>query len=125
FLRVFATRIRQASALRDTAGAEVAARAYMGVGLTMIEKYRASVPPSGGDVMYLSLGSQNQDPRGMWLDGEATLLVSGVGTVVSLPDFYYMLARSTWITRADQLRRFYPEVDNLRRRLGRLIRYAL
>ncbi|MBL8959170.1 MAG: hypothetical protein JNJ98_04895, partial [Gemmatimonadetes bacterium] len=47
FLRVFATRIRQASALRDTAGAEVAARAYMGVGLTMIEKYRASVPPSG------------------------------------------------------------------------------
>jgi hypothetical protein len=125
FLRVFATRIRQASALRDTAGAEVAARAYMGAGLAMIEKYRASMRSPGKDVMYLSLGSQNQDPRGMWLDGEATLLVSGVGTVVALPDFYYMLARSTWITRADQLRRFYPEVDNLRRRLGRFIRYAL
>jgi hypothetical protein len=125
FLRVFATRIRQASAVRDTAGAEIAARAYMGAGLAMIEKYRAATPMPNRDVLYLSLGSQNMDPRGMWLDGEATLVVSGVGTVVSLPDFYYMLARSTWITRADQLRRFYPQVDNLRRRLGRLIRYAL
>ncbi|MBL8982059.1 MAG: hypothetical protein JNL26_07735 [Gemmatimonadetes bacterium] len=125
FLRVFATRIRQASAVRDTAGAEVAARAYMGVGLTMIEKYRSAIPEPGKDIFYLSLGSQNQDPRGMWLDGEATLLVSGVGAVVAVPDFFYLLARSTWVTRLDQLRRFYPPVDNLRRRLGRMIRYAL
>ena len=125
FLRVFATRIRQASAVRDTAGAEVAARAYMGMGLTMIEKYRAAVTQPSKDLLYLSLGSQNQDPRGMWLDGEATLLVSGVGAVVAVPDFFYLLARSTWVTRLDQLRRFYPPVDNLRRRLGRVIRYAL
>ena len=125
FLRVFATRIRQASAVRDTAGAEVAARAYMGAGLRMIEQYRALVPEPNQDLLYLTLGSQNQDPRGMMLDGEATVVVSGVGAVVSLPDFYYMLARSTWITRLDQLRRFYPQVDNLRRRIGRIIRYAL
>lgn len=125
FLRVFTVRILQASALRDTAGAEVAARAYMGAGLRMIEEYRAGLASPNRDVLYLTLGSQNQDPRGMLLDGEASVVVSGVGAVVSLPDFYYMIARSTWITRLDQLRRFYPEVDNLRRRLGRMIRYAL
>jgi hypothetical protein len=110
---------------RDTAGAEAAARAYMATGVSMIERYRAGVDTPNTDVLYLSLGSQNQDPRGMMLDGEATVLVSGVGAVVALPDFYYMLARSTWITRLDQLRRFYPEVDTWRRRLGRFIRYAL
>ena len=61
----------------------------------------------------------------MMLDGEATVIVSGVGAVGSLPDFYSLMARSTWITRPEQVRRFYPVVDNLRRRLGRMIRYAL
>ncbi len=125
FLRVFAARIRQASIERDTAGAEAAARAYMATGVSMIERYRAGVGTPNTDVLYLSLGSQNQDPRGMLLDGEATVLVSGVGAVVAVPDFYYMLARSTWITNVAQLRRFYPEVDNIRRRIGRFIRYAL
>lgn len=125
FVRVFATRIQQASAMRDTAGAEVAARAYMGVGVAMVEKYRATRETPDRDVLYLTLGSQNQDPRGMMLDGEATVVISGVGALVALPDFYYMLARSTWITRLDQLRRFYPEVDSFQRRLARAIRYAL
>ncbi len=125
FLRVFATRIRQASAMRDSGGAEVAARAYMGVGVAMVEKYRAMLESANKDVLYLTPGSQNQDPRGMLLDGEATVVTSGVGALVALPDFYYMLARSTWITRPEQLRRFYPKVDSFQRRVGRLIRYAL
>lgn len=125
FLRVFATRIQQASAMRDSGGAEMAARAYMGVGLAMVEQYRARLDSPNRDVLYLTLGSQNQDPRGMMLDGEATVVTSGVGALVALPDFYYMLARSTWITRPEQLRRFFPKVDSFQRRIGRLIRYAL
>ena len=124
-LAVFTVRIQQASAFRDTLGAEVAARAYMRVGLDMIDRYRASLPKPHHDILYLTIGSQNQDARGMVLDGEASVVVSGAGAVISMPDFFYLLARSTWITRIDQLDRFIPPTTNLWRKVARFVRYAL
>jgi hypothetical protein len=124
-LAVFAVRIQQASAFRDTLGAEVAARKYMRIGLDMIDRYRASLPRPNHDVLYLTIGSQNEDARGMVLDGEASVVVSGAGAVVSMPDFFYLLARSTWITRIDQLDRFIPPTTNFWRRIARFVRYAL
>jgi hypothetical protein len=124
-LSVFAVRIQQASAFRDTLGAEVAARTYMRVGLEMIDRYRASLPKPNHDILYLTIGSQNQDARGMVLDGEASVLVSGAGAVISMPDFFYLLARSTWITRIDQLDRFIPPTTKFWRRIARFVRYAL
>ena len=122
---MFAVRIQQASAFRDTLGAEVAARKYMRIGLDMIDRYRASLPRPNHDVLYLTIGSQNEDARGMVLDGEASVVVSGAGAVVSMPDFFYLLARSTWITRIDQLDRFIPPTTNFWRRIARFVRYAL
>ena len=124
-LSVFAVRIQQASAFRDTLGAEVAARTYMRVGLDMIDRYRASLPRPNRDILYLTIGSQNEDARGMVLDGEASVVVSGAGAVISMPDFFYLLARSTWITRIDQLDRFIPPTTNFWRRIARFVRYAL
>jgi hypothetical protein len=74
---------------------------------------------------YFSLGTQNEDPRGIMIDGEATILVSGIHASAGLVDLYYIMARSTWIeTRAD-LDRLLTRPRGLMVRLARLVRLAL
>jgi hypothetical protein len=57
---------------------------------------------------YFSLGSQNEDPRGIVSDAEATLIVSGVQASVGLVDLFTLMARSTWITNTEELERYVP-----------------
>ena len=74
---------------------------------------------------YFSLGTQNEDPRGIMMDGEATILVSGIHASAGLVDLYYIMARSTWIeTRAD-LDRLLTRPKGLMVRLARMVRLAL
>lgn len=74
---------------------------------------------------YFSVGSQNQDPRGIMLDGEATLVVSGMQGAMGLVDLFYLMARSSWITTRAQLDVLVPPPRGWRARLSRLIRMAI
>lgn len=74
---------------------------------------------------YFLLGTQNQDPRGMMLDGEATLAVSGYHAAHGLADLYFLMARSFWIETTPELERYVPAPSALMRRLARLVRPAL
>jgi hypothetical protein len=74
---------------------------------------------------YFSVGTQNQDPRGIMMDAEATLLVSGVHAAAGLVDLYYVMARSTWIESKPELDRLLPRPKGIMARLARAIRYAL
>jgi hypothetical protein len=74
---------------------------------------------------YFSLGTQNQDPRGLMLDGEATLIVSGLHAAAGLVDLYYLMARSTWIETTQELDRLIPKPTGFMARIYRMIRYAL
>ena len=74
---------------------------------------------------YYTLGTQNQDPRGMMLDGEATLLVSGIPAAAGLVDLYYQMARTTWISTPAELDQLLPPPSGWMRRLARLIRPSL
>jgi hypothetical protein len=74
---------------------------------------------------YFSLGSQNQDPRGIMLDGEVTLIVSGLSAASGVVDLYYLMARSTWIDSQRELDALLPRPKTRARLIGRLIRYAL
>ena len=74
---------------------------------------------------YFSLGTQNQDPRGLMLDGEATLLVSGFHAATGLADLYYIMARSTWLDTPAELDRLLPRPRGIMGRLARMIRFAL
>jgi hypothetical protein len=74
---------------------------------------------------YFSVGMQNQDPRGLMQDGEATLLVSGVQAAVGVVDLYYLMARTTWIDRNAELDRLLPPPGSFMRRIARLIKSAL
>ena len=74
---------------------------------------------------YFSLGTQNQDPRGLMMDGEATLLVSGFHAATGLADLYYIMARTTWLDSRVELDRLLPRPGGIMGRLARLIRFAL
>lgn len=74
---------------------------------------------------YFSVGMQNMDPRGIMLDGEATLIVSGLQAAVGLADLYYLMARSTWIESPSQLDALVPPPGWLTRIITRIIRNAL
>lgn len=74
---------------------------------------------------YFSTGMQNQDPRGIMMDGEATLVVSGVQAAVGLVDLYHIMARSTWISTRAELDRLLPPPGALWRRIAHMIRLAL
>ena len=74
---------------------------------------------------YYMLGTQNMDPRGMMLDGEATLVVSGIPAAVGLVDLYYQMARTTWVTTPAQLEALLPPPSGWMRRVAKLIRASL
>jgi hypothetical protein len=74
---------------------------------------------------YFTLGNQNQDPRGMLLDAEATMVVSGFHGAAGLVDLYFIMARSSWLTTQAELDRLLPPRGGIMRRIARMIRLAL
>jgi len=74
---------------------------------------------------YFTVGMQNQDPRAMLLDGEATVVVSGFHAATGLVDLYFVMARSTWIDTRAELDQLLPPRRRLIRRVARLVRLAL
>lgn len=67
---------------------------------------------------YFSVGSQNQDDRGIVSDGETTLIVSGVAASAGLVDLYFLMARSTWITTERELEAFNPRGSSFTHRIA-------
>jgi hypothetical protein len=74
---------------------------------------------------YFSQGTQNHDPRGLMLDGEATVIVSGIHAAAGLVDLYYIMTRSTWMTSKTELDRLLPRPGGLVGRIARWIRFAI
>jgi hypothetical protein len=74
---------------------------------------------------YFSLGTQNQDPRGLMLDAEATIVVSGLHAAAGLVDLYFLMARTTWIDTRAELDRHLPRPGGFMGRIARMIRFAL
>ncbi|HJQ22073.1 MAG TPA: hypothetical protein VJ867_17145 [Gemmatimonadaceae bacterium] len=93
----------------------------------MIRGYEQSLSPAERKSVsfYFTLGSQNEDPRGIMQDGEASLVVSGVHAALGLVDLYYIMARSTWITTPEELDRLLPRPKGIQGRLARLMRAVL
>lgn len=71
--------------------------------------------------LYFTVGTQNQDPRGMALDGEGTLVTSGYQAAAGVVDLYYVMARSTWVENRADLERLIPVKSSFMMRLARWI----
>ena len=66
------------------------------------------------------MGSQNQDYRGMFMDGEVGVLFTGAESVVPLMDLVFMVGTVTWVDDQATLDRLLPPVGELRRRIARI-----
>ena len=93
----------------------------------MLRGYEASIPEAERRRVsfYFAEGSHNMDDRGLALDGEATVIVSGPQAAAGLVDLFYMMARTTWIERPAELERLLPRQSPLVHRFARWIRRAL
>jgi hypothetical protein len=84
--------------------------------LSMLRPYFAGRPAEVRErqVLYLEVGSHNQDPRSFMLDGEELCLVSGEQALVAAGD---MLLLSTvgveWMDGAHELDRYFPPKGDL------------
>jgi hypothetical protein len=93
----------------------------------ILRRFEQSLPESErrNVSFYFALGTQNQDPRGMLLDGEATVVVSGFQAATGLVDLYFLMARTTWLQTQADLDRLLPPRRGWMARVARLIRIGL
>jgi hypothetical protein len=93
----------------------------------LLEAYAASRPRADSARMtfYLTVGTQNEDPRGQLLDGEAVFVLSGMSGAVGLVDLYSLMARSTWVETEEELNQLIPPYKTWQKRLGRFARLVL
>jgi hypothetical protein len=66
------------------------------------------------------MGSQNQDYRGMFMDGEDAVVFTGATSLVPLVDLVFMVGCVTWVDDDATLDRLLPPVGELRRRIARV-----
>lgn len=76
-------------------------------------------------VSYLTVGSQNQDERAFFLDGEVGFLVSGGASGHALADVLLLMGNSHWVDSLEKLEAFIPEQSNVWRWLGWFGRWAI
>jgi hypothetical protein len=61
-------------------------------------------------IMTFTIGSHNQNPRSMTLDGEVLVAVSGYDSLVSMIDFIFILGITSWPKNGEEFNALYPEV---------------
>ena len=66
------------------------------------------------------VGSQNQDYRGMFMDGEVGVVFTGAESLVPLIDLVFMVGTVTWVDNQAALDRLIPPVGELQRRIARV-----
>jgi len=87
---------------------------------TLLRGWEADIPEAERKRVsfYFTLGTHNEDPRGMLLDGEATFVVSGLPAAAGLVDLYYVMARSTWVSSQAELNQLLPPPSGFWRRVA-------
>ncbi|MDP3774117.1 MAG: hypothetical protein Q8Q85_07580 [Gemmatimonadales bacterium] len=78
-----------------------------------------------GAASFAMVGSQNQDYRGMFMDGEVGVLFTGAESLVPLIDLVFMMGTVRWVDDQQTLDRLLPPVGELRRRIARVAKDGL
>jgi hypothetical protein len=71
---------------------------------------------------FLTIGSLNQDRRGMLLDGEVLVTVSGYESLVTIMDFAFVLTVTEWLSSSGDVDGHYPRQGGLLKTISRWIR---
>ncbi len=75
-----------------------------------------------GAATFALVGSQNQDYRGMFMDGEVDVLFTGPEALLPLIDLVFMIGTVTWVDDQTTLDQLLPPAGELHRRIGRLVK---
>ncbi|HEX5818393.1 MAG TPA: hypothetical protein VFY20_05935, partial [Gemmatimonadales bacterium] len=94
----------------DSSDVMVPAAALTEASAALVDAFRRSLSEEQRRTLiyYMMVGSANQDYRSMFMDGEATVLLSGWSGVVSLIDFALLMNLSVWIDDLEMLDALMP-----------------
>ena len=95
--------------------------------LALIEAHVAELAPSDRDqaILYLTLGSHNQNFHSFTQAGEVAVVVARYGALHGLPDFITLVGLCTWVNDLEQLEELFPRYEGIRRRLSHWMRIAV
>jgi hypothetical protein len=93
----------------------------------LLQGYHRSLPEAEQKRLdfYFIVGSQNHDDRGLALDGESALVVSGFDASAGLVDLFYLMARTTWVGSTRDIDALLPAPRGIFARLARLVHFAM
>ncbi|MFL5519624.1 MAG: hypothetical protein ACJ8B6_01715 [Gemmatimonadales bacterium] len=86
------------------------------------ERIHARTTAVAGVASYAIVGSQNQDYRGMFMDGEVGVLFSGPESLVPLVDLIFLEGTTTWLTDQASLDRLVHPTNEYWRRWARVLK---
>lgn len=81
--------------------------------------------PAPDAAYFMTIGSQNQDRRGMMLDGEVLVTLAGRESLVGLMDFLSVMSASDWVHSAEEVDRHFPKEGGLIKSITRWIRNVI
>lgn len=84
------------------------------------ERIIAGAGASPGAASFAIVGSQNQDYRGMFMDGEVGMLFTGAESLVPLIDLVFMVGTVTWVDDQQSLDDLLPPYGEFMRRFARV-----
>ena len=76
-------------------------------------------------ILFLTVGSQNKDTRGLFLDGETNFIVSGAWALQAYTEMFYFFGVTTWMETQEEFKALFPSYSERQRRFGYRIRKAL
>lgn len=76
-------------------------------------------------ILYLTVGSHNQDFRSQMLDGEVLFLVSEFDSMLGFLDFYTLIGLTTWVENVSWLELMLPRYEGFWFRIGQWFRAAI
>ncbi len=76
-------------------------------------------------ILYLTIGSHNQDYRSMIMDGEVLYVVGRAWAMVAYLDFVSLVGQTTWVESVEELEELLPRYSGFWKWLGRYLKLAL
>jgi len=89
---------------------------------SIAERIHARTHDIEGAASFALVGSQNQDYRGMFMDGEVDVVFSGPESLVPLVDLIFLEGTTTWLTNQASLDRLVPPPSEYWRRWARVLK---
>ena len=118
--RFMATYLRYREATYSPAGESTRARALADSLEQIAERVLAPARDAPRAASFALVGSQNQDYRGMFMDGEAGVLFTGPESLVLLVDLVFLEGTVTWVDDQTTLDGLLPPLGELKRRIARV-----